>query len=81
MKASEIRARTTTDLLEESGALDREIASLQFRAGSEKGGDPSRIGSLRRDVARIRTVLRERELDVRGQGAEAAGARARKARS
>jgi large subunit ribosomal protein L29 len=81
MKAIEIRARSTTDLHEELGALEREIATLHFRAGSEKGGDPSRIGALRRDLARIRTVLRERELDVRGQAADTAGGKARKARS
>jgi large subunit ribosomal protein L29 len=81
MKATEIRGRSTTDLHEEAGALEREIATLRFRAGSEKGGDPSRIGALRVDLARIRTVLRERELDVRGQGADATGGRARKARS
>ena len=81
MNASEIRGRTTADLLEEVGALEKEIAALRFRAGSEKGGDPSRIGALRRDVARLRTVLRERELDVRGQAADAAAGRPRKARS
>jgi len=81
VNASEIRGRTTADLLEEVGALEKEIAALRFRAGSEKGGDPSRIGALRRDVARLRTVLRERELDVRGQAADAAAGRPRKARS
>ena len=79
MDATEIRARSTADLREEVGALEKEIAALRFRAGSEKGGDPSRIGSLKRDVARLRTVLRERELDVRGQSADAAGGRPRKA--
>ena len=81
MNAIEIRARSTTDLHEEAGALEREIATLRFRVGSEKGGDPSRIGALRRDLARIRTVLRERELDVRGQAADTAGGKSRKARS
>ena len=81
MKPIEIRARSTTDLREEVGALEREIATQRFRRGSEKGGDPSRIGALRTDLARIRTVLRERELDVRGQAADASGGKARKARS
>jgi large subunit ribosomal protein L29 len=79
MKSTEIRGRSTVDLLEEISGLEREIANLRFRAGSEKATDPSRIGGLRRDLARIRTVLRERELDVRGQGADAAAGRTRKA--
>ena len=80
MKTNDIRSRSTTDLAGEVAALEREIANLRFRAGSEKATDPSRLGALRRDVARIRTVLRERDLDVRGQAADgAAGGRARKA--
>ncbi len=81
MRTDEVRARTTVDLHEEVQALEREVANLRFRAGSEKATDPSRIGALRRDLARIRTVLRERELDVRGQAADAAAGRARKAAS
>lgn len=81
MKTSEIRTRSTVDLKEEVSALGREIANLRFRAGSEKATDPSRIGALRRDVARIRTILRERETDVRGQAADAASGRTRKAAS
>ena len=78
MKATEIRTRSTVDLREEVSGLEREIANLRFRVGSEKATDPSKIGALRRDLARIRTVLRERELDVRGQAAEAPAGRARK---
>lgn len=73
--------RSTADLREEVVAIEREIANLRFRAGSEKGTDPSRIGALRRDVARIRTILRERQLDVRGQSADGAAGRSRKAAS
>lgn len=78
MKTTEIRSRSTVDLNEEVTGLEREIANLRFRAGSEKATDPSRIGGLKRDLARIRTVLRERELDVRGQSGDAASGRARK---
>ena len=80
MKTNEIRSRSTKDLAGEVVELEREIANLRFRAGSEKATDPARRGLLRRDLAIIRTVLRERQLDVRGQSAdEAAGGRARKA--
>jgi large subunit ribosomal protein L29 len=79
MKTSECRARTSVDLREEIAELEREIANLRFRSGSEKATDPCRIGVLRRDLARIRTVLRERELDIRGQAADAAAGRTRKA--
>ncbi len=79
MKAEEMRSRSTVDLAEEVLGLEREIANLRFRAGSEKATGPSKIGGLKRELARIRTVLRERELDVRSQAGDAASGRARKA--
>ncbi|MHC4821682.1 MAG: 50S ribosomal protein L29 [Planctomycetota bacterium] len=79
MKTSEIRARSTTDLREEATAKETEIQNLRFRAGSEKAADPSHMRELRRDVARIKTILRERELDVRGQSGDVESGRSRKA--
>ena len=81
MKTNEMRARSTADLHEETAALEREIANLRFRAGSEKATDPSKIGARRRDLARLRTVLRERALDIRGQSSDAAAGKPRKAGS
>ena len=64
MIAQDIRARAEDDLKREIAALQKDIWNLRFRRGSEKAGDPSKIRSLRRDVARMLTVLRERELDL-----------------
>ncbi len=68
MKASEIRQKDTEGLRREIAAAEREIWSLRFQRGSEKSGDPSKARRLRREVAQMLTVLRERELGlVRGQ--------------
>jgi large subunit ribosomal protein L29 len=68
-----MRERAGDDLRREIAAIEKEIWNLRFRRGSEKAGDPSRIRGLRRDVARMLTVLRERELGiVRDQRGEAA---------
>ena len=64
MIAQDIRARAEDDLKREIAALQKDIWNLRFRRGSEKAGDPSKIRTLRRDVARMLTVLRERELDL-----------------
>jgi large subunit ribosomal protein L29 len=61
----EIRQRADDDLRREIAAVEKEIWNLRFRRGSEKAGDPSRIRHLRRDAARMLTVLRERELGIR----------------
>lgn len=62
MTIQEIRTRADDDLRREVAAIEKEIWNLRFRKGSEKAGDPSRIRRLRRDVARMLTVIRERQL-------------------
>lgn len=64
MTTQEMRERAGDDLRREVAAIEKEVWNLRFRKGSEKAGDPSRIRRLRRDVARMLTVLRERELGV-----------------
>ncbi len=63
-----IRERSGDDLLRDIATSEREIWDLRFQRNSEKAGDPSKIRQLRRQVARMLTVLRERELGIeRGQ--------------
>lgn len=65
---TEIRERSTDDIRRDVAQMERQIWELRFQEGSEKAGDPSRIRQLRRQVARLLTVLRERELGIeRGQ--------------
>ena len=67
-KAKSIRERESDDLRREIAAAERKIWELRFQEGSEKAGDPSKIRQMRRDVARMMTILRERELGIeRGQ--------------
>jgi large subunit ribosomal protein L29 len=66
--AADLRGRSTDDLRKEAEAKTLEVANLRFRQGSEKAADPMKILAIRHEVARIRTILRERELGIRGQG-------------
>ncbi len=67
MTVQEVRERADEDLQREIASLQKEIWNLRFRKGSEKAGDPSKVRAMRRDVARMLTVLRERRLGlVRG---------------
>ncbi len=79
MELKQIRSHSTTDLHEEIASREREIVNLRFRRDAEKQSVPGQIRVLRCDLARIKTVLRERELDVRGQAADAAAGSPRKA--
>ena len=65
---AEYREKTTDDLRREIAALEREIWDLRFQKGSEKAGDPSKLRRLRRDVARMLTIIRERELGMERGG-------------
>jgi large subunit ribosomal protein L29 len=61
MKMTEVRALKDEDLLVQEKNLRREIFDVRFKGAVEQIAQPARLREMRRDVARIRTVLRERE--------------------
>ena len=62
----ELREKLDTELEFERGEREKELFELRFKSSAEGLANPSRIGQLRREIARINTILRERELNVRG---------------
>ena len=62
MNAKEIRRRASSDLREEIKRLEKAMFDQRFRGQSEEKTDRGLVRRSRRDVARILTVLREREL-------------------
>lgn len=64
MNAAEMRSKTVDDLRREIAAAEKEIWKIKFQKGSEKAGDPNKVRTLRRGVARLNTILRERELGI-----------------
>jgi large subunit ribosomal protein L29 len=60
MKASDIRARTVDELTEEVDALGKEIFNLRFQRASGQLENTARVRQVRRDIARIKTILSER---------------------
>ena len=67
MKIEEIRSKTNDELQYELDQMSKELFDLRFRAATETGTNPSRIGVVRRSIARINTILHERNKGVRGQ--------------
>ena len=61
MKASELRELSAEQLRERLAQLVEERFRLRFRSATESVENPMRFRSLRRDIARIRTLLRERQ--------------------
>lgn len=64
MNVTELRQKPADDLRREIAAAEREIWKTKFQRGSEKAGDPNKVRTMRREVARMKTLLRERELGI-----------------
>jgi large subunit ribosomal protein L29 len=62
MKASEIRKLAAEEVAEQLGEHRQELFNLRFQQSTRQLSNPSRLGIVRRDIARMETVIREREL-------------------
>jgi len=64
MKAEEIRSLDETELNGRIAELEEERFRLKFRSASEALEEPLRLRSIRKDIARLHTVRRERALGI-----------------
>ncbi len=62
MKAAEIRDLSVDELQTRLAEVKEELFNLRFQNATGQLDNYKRLGELKRDVARIKTVLREREL-------------------
>ena len=62
MLASEIREMSAPDIQTRITELQEERFRLRFRGATEQLEEPLRLRAIRRDVARLKTVLRQREM-------------------
>ena len=62
MNIDEVRGLSHDELMKELEDLQRGMMNLRFRKATLQLQDSSEIRSTRRTIARIRTVLREREI-------------------
>ena len=63
MKMADIRKLTTEDLNKKLDEIKKELFNLKFAGATGTLEKPHRIKELRHDVAKIKTVIRERELN------------------
>ena len=77
MKAEEFRGLDDKELKTRIDELEEERFRLRFRAGSEALEEPLRLRSIRRDIARLHTIARERALGIvrTSETTKAAGSR------
>ncbi len=64
MQVQEIRSLTDQQLTEEVSKTYRELMNLRFRAATNQLTDTNQPRKVRKDIARLLTVMRERNLTV-----------------
>ena len=62
MKASEIREMSVEELQTKLTELKEELFNLRFQLAVNQLENSSRIGAVKKDIARVSTILRQREL-------------------
>jgi large subunit ribosomal protein L29 len=78
MKSSELRELPSEELASRLGETKEELFNLRFQHATGQLENYSRLGQVRRDVARIVTVQRERLLGISGEPAPEQVARRRR---
>lgn len=71
MKADEIRKMSLTEIEEELTNARHELLNLRFQTITGQVTDTSRTRIIRRDIARMETILRERQLAEAAEESEA----------
>ncbi len=65
MKKAEIKQMSTSELETRLREMEEELWRLEFRSGTQKLDNPLRLRILKKDIARIKTILHEVELGIR----------------
>ena len=64
LQSDEIRELTDADIRARITEMEEERFRLRFRAATEPLEDPLRLRSIRKDIARLKTILRQRALEA-----------------
>ncbi len=64
MKIQDIRDLSTQELEDKIKDLKEELFNLRFQNATNQLDNPMRIASVKKDIARVKTVLKEKELGI-----------------
>ena len=62
MKVKEVRELTAQELNTKLGELKKDLFNLRLQHATNQLDNPQKIVEVKRDIARVKTVLREKEL-------------------
>ena len=63
MKASEMRGMSAAELQEKLKELKKDLFMLRMQHATNHLDNPVKISAVRRDIARVKTVIREKQLE------------------
>jgi large subunit ribosomal protein L29 len=64
MKANELRGLTSEEIASRVDQLKSELFNLRFQLATGQLENPMRIRQVRKDIARAKTILKQRELGI-----------------
>jgi large subunit ribosomal protein L29 len=64
MKANELRNLTTAEIEQKVAGYKEELFNLRFQLATGQLDNPTRIREVRKEIARAKTILHERELGI-----------------
>jgi len=64
MRASDLRELTAQELNNKLGEYKSELFNLRFQLATGQLENPMRIKQVRKDIARVKTIAREKELNA-----------------
>jgi large subunit ribosomal protein L29 len=64
MKANELRGLTSEEIASRIDQLKSELFNLRFQLATGQLENPMRIRQVRKDIARAKTILKQRELGI-----------------
>jgi large subunit ribosomal protein L29 len=64
MKVNDLRDLSTAEIENKVNVLKEELFNLRFQLATGQLENPMRIREVRKDIARAKTILRERELGI-----------------
>jgi len=65
MKAEEIRVLSAEELGKQLEAAHKELFDLRFRLATKQLVNHRQVRKVKKDIARLKTIIRERELGIR----------------
>ncbi len=63
MKAKEVRDMSSVELETKLKDLKQELFNLRFQHATQQLDNPVRLAAVKKDIARVKTIIREKELN------------------